>query len=324
MDYKQKYLKYKQKYLDLQEQLGGKNKSCKEIDYIVVEHCCTGENTQHMKNMCAESKKHLIASKVYQKNHSFDGIIGIYNKEIKDYYKTEVKILDGIGISDHDGILMIIDNKYPVLSYNLEGFCSGRKVEEQRKSKFKTQIENLFINKSEIYKNMIIICQEIILKDNKQINSNLDFITEIFNEITKTEDFKLNFNGTSCVIYNSKIWEIKPKEIPRPIEVEKKKENKPQKSSNAYKFTNKNNKMSFILVNIHLIAQKISRLIKGTFQELQDKELKNILNETIDFNSEKIPIYLCGDFNNHTPNNTYITKKKWIETLLCDSTLNKN
>ena len=83
------------------------------------------------------------------------------------------------------------------------------------------------------------------------------------------------------------------------------------KSSNAFKFTHKKEKFSFIVVNIHLLAATPERRIKEDVNAQQDYELSNIIYKTIEFNKDKLPIYLCGDFNRNT-----IHKDKWVTSIL--------
>jgi hypothetical protein len=327
--YKNKYLKYKSKYLSL---LGGSNPVdlsalraalgddtppltplpiCLPLQIKITQLCCD-ESTQFASRMahCEDPgtfKPHTLAAygswiTGIQDGTSLDGIVKIDATNIN--VSENIHHIQKINyISDHNGIVLnlnISPINFNIISFNLEGLC--RRYPEMNKTKyndneFNRRLELLQIHLIDYVKvGAIIACQELALqlyKDNLPLQNALldDSGKKILNELLKFNP-NLQFESdtyTGGIYYDKSIWTVMSLSIPRLTS-----KGFANKFSNAYLFTHKN--IQLWVVNIHLKAPDLTTTWT-TITEAHKLELSNIIN-TIYNNNFKIPIYLCGDYNN--------------------------
>lgn len=351
MDSKSKYLKYKMKYLTLKKALEQKGAGRLFNNYMARQHCCTVP-TQYVRRMCNESTSHTVASTTSSWfNYAasavstlasgimgtptlslgtggsiLDGIVEIMhdsNKEKQNRIRHTLQILDAgerKPISDHVGLNLTIENdplKFNIISYNIEGLCPNSN-HLQRIDNLRTQLTQI------LTLNTIMVCQELVLKEQAKDKSTKARHTEIIKRILGNV-FEAKVDYTSGIFYNPRVWDVEMVEIKRNTG-----SGMEDKFSNAFKFIHKETQYCFIVVNIHLLAPTPGRQLEGigasavgavgfssgliTLEEKQDNELTNIIRKTIThFNNvePKIPIYLCGDFNRHDAN-----KDVWVRKLI--------
>lgn len=239
-------------------------------------------------------------------NKSLDGIVKIENETKGEIHiiNDRPSIINKLNyISDHDGILNEITLNYGgnfnLITFNLEGLCrTGLEANIALSgTEFTRRLEllELHLYKYNIPGN-IIVCQELVLQQYKDIeeqhvfiNETQEFILQKMREIFNSNNIQgTNDNYTSGIFYDYNTWNITNQ-----IEIGRHGSNK---KSNAYLFTKINQvpNFSFWVVNIHLKAD-------GT-EDQHVSELKNIIQKVHEQNPDfEIPVYLCGDYNNQYP-----------------------
>ena len=158
------------------------------------------------------SAKEFIPASMGPQN--LDGIIELkHNSNKVDIIKEEIKYLGNSDnpdefISDHIGIdanLSYKDFNFNIISYNLEGLCSNN-------TEFDTRKRNLIKElKGKTNEHTIMVCQEIILKDqigNRDVlTANIQTIINILNSnLPSRETHATHFyeipDTTSCIFFS--------------------------------------------------------------------------------------------------------------------------
>ena len=333
LKYYNKYIKYKNKYILAKKQFG--SASTREDDaewdiidkvediHSITEICCMEQGlTQYPSRMKhCESIKHTTAAFCADgvqafstipgmgslvemtDNKSLDGIVKIENKTKGEIHvvNDEPSIINKLNyISDHDGILNKIELNnggiFNLITFNLEGLCRTG-LEDSiaiTGTEFNRRLEllELHLHRYNIPGN-IIVCQELVLQQYEDIEEQTEFVNETqefilqkMREIFNPSNIQsINDKYTSGIFYDNNTWNIT--EL---IEIGR---DGSAKKSNAYLFTkiNQVSSFSFWIVNIHLKSC-------GT-EEQHVSELVNIIQKVHEKNPDfKIPVYLCGDYNN--------------------------
>lgn len=270
-----------------------------------------------------------------------------------------IKYLDNDNpyISDHNGISLYLSvnssTKSPmnfnIISCNLEGLC--RTTESDRKYRIGL-IKDYF--KDFIMKGTIMICQEIVLQilaksklslpriakpDEEEEDETFSLVgiaeerkwvdiagEEIGNQLqTLNSDFIFKSDSyTGGIFYDSSVWRLE-KTIDISRLYNKKLESK---FSNAYLFSCISTRCIFWVVNIHLKAfppgstEHTLDFIRGgdNVNTAHIIELSNIIGKLlVESTFGRIPIYLCGDYNNNSPK--LILVEKAIEEYVKSSSL---
>jgi hypothetical protein len=322
--------------------------------YIIIQQRCCNRPTQFPSRMArCEGRGHTFAaglsyfgSFLSNQDSNLDGIVELRNATILKNEPTfkEVEYLDTKPyISDHNGIVLHLSTQnkpmdFNIISCNLEGLCRQTKDDSRYRIK---SIKDHF--RDVIKKGSILVFQEIVLQ--KLANSELNMTDEdddeesvvvkkhkwvdvvgedILSELESINDNLLFMSDTYTggVFYDSSVWELtKTIDISRLYNG-----SLSSKFSNAYLFNCINTKCLFWVVNIHLKA-----FPPGTTEHSLDLlnsnenvnkahiiELEHIISQLIiESNYFRIPIYLCGDYNNNSPKDILVEKaiKKSMKSL---------
>ena len=314
--------------------------------YIIIQQRCCNRPTQFPSRMArCEGRGHTFAaglsylgSFISNQDSNLDGIVELRNATILKNEPTfkEVEYLDTKPyISDHNGIVLHLSvdtqNKpmdFNIISCNLEGLCRQTKDDSRyRIKKIKDHFTDI------IKKGSIIVFQEIVLQ--KLANSKLNMTEEddeesvvvkkhkwvdvvgeeILSELESINDNLVFMSDTYTggIFYDSSVWELtKTIDISRLYNG-----SLSAKFSNAYLFNCISTKCLFWVVNIHLKA-----FPPGTIEHSLDLlnsnenvnkahiiELEHIISKLIiESNYFRIPIYLCGDYNNNSPKDILVEK----------------
>ena len=172
-------------------------------------------------------------------------------------------------------------------------------------------ITNYF--KDVIQKGSILVCQEIVLQKLAKLKLSMDeewvdvVGNDILSKLKSINDnlFFLSDNYTGGIFYDSSVWKLE-----KTINISRLYDKKLwAKFSNAYLFHCISTKCVFWVVNIHLKA-----FAPGSIEHTKDLlntnkyvnrahiiELEHIIAQLLlESNYSRIPIYLCGDYNNNS------------------------
>lgn len=314
--------------------------------YIIIQQRCCNRPTQFPSRMArCEGVGHTFAaglsyfgSFLSNQDSNLDGIVELRNATMLKNEPTfkQVEYLDTKPyISDHNGIVLHLSvdtqNKpinFNIISCNLEGLCRQTKDDSRYRIK---SIKDHFTDV--IKKGSIIVFQEIVLQ--KLANSELNMTDEddeesvlvkkhkwvdvvgeeILSELESINDNLIFMSDTYTggIFYDSSVWELK-----KTIDISRLYNGLlSAKFSNAYLFNCISTKCLFWVVNIHLKAFPPGSIEHSldllNSNENVDKahiiELEHIISQLImESNYFRIPIYLCGDYNNHSPKDILVEK----------------
>jgi hypothetical protein len=290
---------------------------------IIIQKRCCDRPTQFPSRMVnCEGTGHstaaglsYLASFLTNQDSNLDAIIEIRNgKTVYNEPNFErVEYLDNENpyISDHNGIVLYLSTNHMVfniISSNLEGLCRQTKNDSHNRI---NMITNYF--KDVIQKGSILVCQEIVLQKLAKTKLSMDeewvdvVGNEILSKLKSINDnlFFLSDNYTGGIFYDSSVWKLE-----KTINISRLYDKKLwAKFSNAYLFHCISTKCVFWVVNIHLKA-----FAPGSFEHSRDLlnsnkyvnkahiiELEHIIAQLLlESNYSRIPIYLCGDYNNNS------------------------
>ena len=313
----------------------------KHPDIIIQQRCCNRPTQFPSRMRHCEGIGHTFAaglsfvgSFLSNQDSNLDGIVELRNPTILKSEPTfkGVEYLDTKPyISDHNGIVLDLSVDtidFNIISCNLEGLCRQTKYDSRYRIK---KIKDYFTDV--IKKGSIIVFQEIVLQ--KLANSKLDITDEEDEEsvivkkdkwvdvvgeeiLSQLESINENLiflsdTYTGGIFYDSSVWELK-----KIIDIRRFYNNSFwPKFSNAYLFNCISTKCLFWVVNIHLKAFPPGSIEHSldllNSNENVDKahiiELDHIVGKLlIESNYCRIPIYLCGDYNNHSPKDILVEK----------------
>ena len=313
---------------------------------IIIQQRCCNKPTQFPSRMArCEGSGHTFAaglsylgSFISNQDSNLDGIVELRNSTILKNEPTfkEVEYLDTkTYISDHNGIVLHLSvdtqNKpmnFNIISCNLEGLCKQTKDDSRYRIK---SIKDHFTDV--IKKGSIIVFQEIVLQ--KLANSELNMTDEddeesvvvkkdkwvdvvgeeILSELESINDNLIFMSDTYTggIFYDSSVWELK-----KTIDISRLYDNSFwPKFSNAYLFNCISTKCLFWVVNIHLkafppgsIEHSLDLLNSNeNVNKAHIIELEHIISQLIiESNYFRIPIYLCGDYNNNSRKDILVEK----------------
>ena len=327
----------------------------KNVDIIIQQRCCDRPTQFPLRMARCEGSGHTFAaglsylgSFLSNQDSNLDGIVELRNNKILEnepIFKG-VEYLDRkTYISDHNGIILHLSvdtqNKpmdFNIISCNLEGLC--RQTKDDSRYRIKSMKDHFT---DVIKKGSIIVFQEIVLQklanselnmtdddDEESVVVNKDKWVDVVGEEILSELESINDNlifmsdtYTGGIFYDSSVWELK-----KTIDISRLYNGSlSAKFSNAYLFNCISTKCLFWVVNIHL-----KEFPPGTTEHSLDLlnsnenvnkahiiELANIISQLIiESNYFRIPIYLCGDYNNDSRKDILVAKA--IEE--CMKTLN--
>ena len=310
---------------------------------IIQKRCCDRPTQFPLRMALCEGHGHTFASVssyfgsfVLNQDSNLDGIVELRNDTILENEPTfkEVEYLDTKPyISDHNGIVLhlSVDTiNFNIISCNLEGLC------RQTKNDSKYRIKNIKDHFTDVIKKgSIIVFQEIVLQ--KLANSTLDVTDEEDDEdsvVVKTHKWvnvvgkeilleleSINDNlifmsdtYTGGIFYDSSVWELN-----KTIDINRLYNGSlSAKFSNAYLFNCISTKCLFWVVNIHLKAfppgstEHTLDLVLYSHENVNNAhiiELEHIISQLLlESRYFQIPIYLCGDYNNHLQKDILVAK----------------
>jgi exonuclease III len=234
----------------------------------VVKKCCDVPTQFPARMRNCESTLHTLASYSGSNPKTLDYIFTTPNVDVEN-----AKVHEDITDFDHCPISAVV-NSFPIVSWNLEGLCQkGKKLDDAKKRLATTTLSD---------PNTIFVFQELFLKNEIPTDTKLAIqrMHLIFLNPSNFDFFSDEVTGGIAV---PKIYKTSDKILIK----------RPDSNKACIAVTVKNGPNTIRVVNIHL--KSVVTNFNG--EELQKKEMQNILNEL----KPDVPTVFIGDFNSTNP-----------------------